>query len=133
MMAALGSAHKAASLWGQREAEGAAVLGVDGPVDEPLGVEPLHDAGEVTRGDEEPARELDEREAVRFAVELVEDVELREGAVHPDGAPQLALDERVGVEQPQPRADRQVAVGGPPHSARQANPSISIRQPSAAS
>ncbi len=133
MMAALGSAHEAASLQGQCEAEGAAVLGVDGPVDEPPGVEPLHDAGEVARGDEEPARELDEREAVRFAVELVQDVELREGAVHPDGAPQLALDERVDVEQPQPRADRQVAVRGPPHSARQANPSISIRQPSAAS
>lgn len=120
MMAALGSAHEAASLRGQWEAEGAAVLGVDGPADEPPGVEPLHDAGEVARGDEEPARELDEREAVRFAVELVQDVELREGAVHPDCAPQ-------------PRADRRVAVGGPPHSARQANPSISIRQPSAAS
>ena len=133
MMAALGSAHEAASLRGQREAEGAAVLGMDGPADEPLGVEPVHDAGEVARGDEKPARELDEREAVRFAVELVQDVELREGAVHPDGAPQLALDERVGVEQPQPRADRQVAVGDPPHSGRQANPSISIRQPSAAS
>jgi len=87
MMAALGSAHEAASLRGQREAEGAAVLGMDGPADEPLGVEPVHDAGEVTCGDEEPSRELDEREPARFAVELVQDVELREGAVHPDGAP----------------------------------------------
>jgi len=97
-MAALGLAREAASLRGQRDAEGAAILGMDGPADEPFGMEPVHDAGEVARGDEEPARELDEGKAVRLAVELVQDVELREGAVHPDGAPQLALDERVGVE-----------------------------------
>src|SRR2546428_8575785 len=129
MMAALGSAHEAASLWGQREAEGAAVLGMDGPADEPLGVEPVHDAGQVARGDEEPARELDEREAVRLTVELVQDVELREGAVHPAGAPQLALDERVGGEQPQPRAARRGPAGGPPNPARHADPAIATRPP----
>src|SRR2546427_298612 len=42
MMAALGSAHEAASLWGQREAEGAAGLGMEGPAGEPLGPEPGH-------------------------------------------------------------------------------------------
>ena len=55
------------------------------------------------------------------------------GTVLGDRSPQLPLDQRVAVEQPEPGADRQVAVGAPPHSARQANPSISIRQPSDAS
>ena len=133
MVAALSPAHEPVALRGQGEAEGAAVGRVDGPPDEPLGVEAVDDAGEVPGGHEEPARELDEREPVALAVELAQDVELRKGAVRGDGAAQLALDQRVAVEQAQPGADRQVAVGAPPHSARQAKPSISIMQPSEAS
>src|SRR5437870_1808538 len=71
MMVALGSAHDAESLQGQHHAEGATVLAMNGPADETLGVEPVYDAGEIARRDQEPARELDEREAVRLAVELV--------------------------------------------------------------
>jgi hypothetical protein len=40
-------------------------------------VQPVHDARQVARGDQEPARELHEREPVALAVELVQDVELR--------------------------------------------------------
>ena len=133
MVAALGSTQETPPLRGQGETEGASVLGMDGPANEPHGMEAVDDPGEVAGGDEQPARELDEREAVPLAVELVQDVELRKGAERADGAAELALDEGVGVKQAKPGADRQLAVRSPPHSARQANPSISIRQPSDAS
>ena len=133
MVAALGLTDEAAAPRRQGEAKGAAVGRMDGAPDEPLGVQPVHDARQVARGDQEPARELHEREPVALAVELVQDVELRKRAVRGDGAAQLALDERVAVEQPKPGADRQVAVGRSPYSGRQAKPSISIRHPSDAS
>src|SRR5262249_34423688 len=133
VVAALGPADEPAALRGQGEAEGAAVGRVDGAPDEPIGVEPLDDAREIAGGHQEAAGQLDERESVALAVELAQDVELREGAMRGDGAAQLALDQRVAVEQPEPGADRQVAVGAPLHSARQAKPSISIMHPSEAS
>jgi hypothetical protein len=133
MMMALGPAHEAAPLRAQGEAEGAAIGWVDGTPYEPLGVEPVHDAGQISGGHEQPARELDERQTVSLAVELAQDVELRKSAVLGDGTAQLTLDQRVAVEQPQPGADRQVAICAPPHSGRQAKPSISIMQPSEAS
>src|SRR5258706_11247987 len=131
VMAALGPAHQPAALRRQGETKGAAVRRVDGPPDETLGVEAVDDPGQIARGYQQAARELDEREPV--ALELVQDVELRKGAVLGDGAAQLALDQRVAVEQPEPGADCQVAVGAPSHSARQAKPSISIMHPSEAS
>lgn len=100
MMTALGPAHETAALGGQGEAKRAAVGRMDGPPDEPIGVEPVHDAGEVSGGHEQAARQLDERQAVALSVELAQDVELRKGTVLGDGAAQLALDQRVAVEQP---------------------------------
>jgi len=132
-MTALRPAYEPAALRGQGEAKGAAVGRVNAAPDEALRVEAIHDAREVARGHQEPARELDEREPIALAVELAQDVELRKGTVIGDGAAQLALDQRAALEQPQPGADRQMAVGRPPHSARQAKPSISITHPSEAS
>ena len=99
MVAALGPAYEPAALRGQGEAKGAAVGRMDGSPDEPIGVEPVDDAGQVARGHQQAARELDERQAVGLAVELAQDVELRKGAVLGDGAAQLTLDQRVAVEQ----------------------------------
>ena len=132
-MAALSPAHQPAAFRRQGKTKGAAVGRVDGPPDETFGVEAVDNPGQVARGHQQAARELDEREPVALALKLVQDIELRKGAVLGDGVAQLALDQRVAVEQPEPDADRQVAVGAPSHSARQAKPSISIMHPSDAS
>src|SRR5439155_214753 len=88
----LRAADEPPTLRGQREAKRSAIRGVDGAPHEARIVQSVYDAGEVAGRHQEAARQLDEGEPARLPVELVEDVELRERAVHPNGAAELTLD-----------------------------------------